>query len=112
MLRGERNEKLFKITLIICCVLTLLSFDKKVEAAEYPSKPINFIAPLEAGSSGEILARLLVQKASAFLGNPIIVLNKPGAGSSIGYREIYAAKPDGYTIGMSTVTIVTNKLQA
>jgi tripartite-type tricarboxylate transporter receptor subunit TctC len=40
-----------------------------------------------------------------------VVVNKPGAGSTIGYYQIHDAKPDGYTIGMGTVTLVTNKLQ-
>jgi tripartite-type tricarboxylate transporter receptor subunit TctC len=45
------------------------------------------------------------------LGQPILVVNKPGGGSSIGYRELYAARPDGYTIGWGSATIITNKVQ-
>jgi tripartite-type tricarboxylate transporter receptor subunit TctC len=80
-------------------------------AANYPLKPITFIVPIEAGSDGDLLARPLVEKAAAILGKPIIVENKPGAGNSIGCREIHNAKPDGYTIGMTPITIITNKLQ-
>jgi len=83
-----------------------------IQAAEqYPVKPITFIVPLEAGSDGDVLARPIVQKVSAMLGQPIMVVNKPGAGSSIGYREVHAAKPDGYTMGSAYATIVTNKMQ-
>ena len=103
------------------CNITLLIFfllwetnlmDPCAQAAErYPLKPINFIVPIEAGSDGDLAARPLVEKASGALGQPVVVINKPGAGSTIGYYQIHDAKPDGYTIGMGTVTLVTNKLQ-
>ena len=79
-------------------------------ADAYPVKPISYIVPSEAGSDQDVLARPLAQKMSEVLGQPIIVINKPGAGSSIGFREIYAAKPDGYTIGVAASPIIINKL--
>jgi tripartite-type tricarboxylate transporter receptor subunit TctC len=86
--------------------------DNRASAAEsFPVKPITFIIPLEAGSDGDILARPLCQKVSAILGQPVLIVNKPGAGSSIGYREIHSAKPDGYTIGYGMATLLTNKMQ-
>ena len=96
----------------IVFLFALPLFSQEVRAADiYPSKPITFIVPIEAGSDGDILARPFVQKASAILGKSIVVVNKPGAGSVLGYRELQDAKPDGYTIGMGTITIVTNRLQ-
>ncbi len=80
-------------------------------ADQYPSKPITFIVPVEPGADGDVMARFLCQKASATIGKPIVVVNKPGAGSSIAYRELYNSKPDGYTIGMFMSTIFLNKLQ-
>jgi len=81
-------------------------------AAEvYPSKPVQFIIPVEAGSDGDVLARPFLHKVSDMLGKPVLVLNKPGAGSSIGYRQVHDAKPDGYTIGWGAATVATNKLQ-
>jgi tripartite-type tricarboxylate transporter receptor subunit TctC len=79
-------------------------------AEQYPVKPINFIIPNEAGADADVLARPLVQRVSTILGKPIVVVNKPGAGSSIGFREVYGSKPDGYTIGMGHATIIINKL--
>ena len=80
-------------------------------AAEvYPSKPINFIVPNEAGADADVLARPLVQRVSAILGKPVVIVNKPGGGSSIGMREVHDARPDGYTIGMAHATILINKL--
>jgi len=93
-------------------IVSMAKWENGVQAAEgYPSKPIFFIIPNEAGASADLLARPLVKKASDLLGQPIMVVNKPGGGSSIGYRELYGSKPDGYTIGQASGTIVTNKLQ-
>jgi tripartite-type tricarboxylate transporter receptor subunit TctC len=78
---------------------------------KYPSRPINFIMAVEAGSDGDVLARPLMERVSRIIGQPITIINRPGAGSSIGYREIHQAKPDGYTLGWASATIITNKLQ-
>ncbi|OGA45639.1 MAG: hypothetical protein A3F74_11475 [Betaproteobacteria bacterium RIFCSPLOWO2_12_FULL_62_58] len=83
-----------------------------VQAAEkYPVKPIVFIVAVEAGGDGDVLVRPIMQRVSQMLGQPIVIVNKPGGGSSIGYRELHGAKPDGYTLGWGSATIITNKLQ-
>ena len=103
--------KLFSI-LVVASILTGLCGSHPAGAAEkFPSRPVNYIVPLEAGAGGDIGARAIVGHAAAALGQPVIVVNKPGAGSTIGYREIHASKPNGYTIGLGTATLVTNKLQ-
>ena len=79
--------------------------------ANYPVKPITFIIATEAGGDGDVICRPLVQGVSKILRQPIVVVNKPGGGSTIGYRELHDSKPDGYTIGWGSVTIITNKLQ-
>ena len=92
-------------------LLGLSSLGNGIQAAEqYPVKPINFIIPNEAGADADVLARPLAQKVSTILGKPLVIVNKPGAGSSIGFREVYGSKPDGYTIGMGHATIIINKL--
>ncbi len=80
-------------------------------ASAYPVKPISFIVPMGPGSDLELTVRPLLQKASDILGKPVVIVNKEGAAHSIGYREIHAAKPDGYTIGGVLATIITNKMQ-
>ena len=80
-------------------------------ADKYPVKPVEFIVPLEAGADGDIITRPVTQKVSQLLGQPVVIVNKPGAGSSIGYREVLRAKPDGYTLGWGSATLISNKLQ-
>ncbi|MCX5908826.1 MAG: tripartite tricarboxylate transporter substrate-binding protein, partial [Deltaproteobacteria bacterium] len=77
---------------------------------DYPLKPITLVVAYEAGSSADILVRPLAEKASVKLGVPIAVVNKPGAGGAIGAKEIFDAKPDGYTIGSYNGAVI-NKLQ-
>jgi len=105
-------RRLLVAILSISLLLSIFGLSNQTRAAgQYPEKPITFIVPIEAGSVGDTRSRLLCKKASPVLGQQIVVVNKPGAGSTIGYLELRGAKPDGYTIGMGTVTIVTNKLQ-
>lgn len=100
------------VVLKMVLLLSIVVLRNETQAADqYPDKPITFIVPIEAGSDGDILTRPLVQKAAAGLGRSMVVVNKPGGGSTIGYMELLRSKPDGYTIGMSTITIITNKLQ-
>lgn len=98
---------------VVVVSMFLLGFSgSRAEAAEkYPVKPVICIVPNEAGGDADTLARPLMQRVSKILGQPVVIVNKPGAASSLGYREHYAAKPDGYTIGTATATIITNKLQ-
>jgi tripartite-type tricarboxylate transporter receptor subunit TctC len=58
----------------------------RIAAAEYPGRPINCIIPVERGRCGYIIE--ILGKGFSFLGKPIIVVNKPGAGQTIGYREL------------------------
>lgn len=69
-----------------------------VQAAEYPVKPIRFIAPNLPGGPTDILARLIGQKLSENLGQPVVVENRAGAGGNIGTEVAAKAPPDGYTL--------------
>jgi len=65
---------------------------------EWPTRAITFVIPGAAGGSTDIPARMLAQKLSERLGQPVIVDNKPGAGGSLGSSLAARAQPDGYTV--------------
>lgn len=94
----------------LCLFLGSVMTGSAVHAAgPYPDKPIRLIVPNEAGADADVLIRKLAERVAAILEKPIIIVNKPGGGSSIGMREVHDSKPDGYTIGMSHATILINK---
>ena len=61
-------------------------------------KPIRLVVPFPAGSGSDSLARMLAMKVTQRTGAPVIVDNKPGAGTMIGAQEVARANPDGYTL--------------
>jgi len=67
-------------------------------AQNYPDKPIKMIVPFPPGGPIDTMARLTGQDMTARLGQQVIVENRPGAGSTIGYKAAAAAEPDGYTL--------------
>ncbi len=73
-------------------------------AQDYPARPITIIVPYVSGGTTEISARLLGQRLEARLGKPVLVENKPGAGTVIGTTAVARAAPDGYTLLMATPT--------
>ena len=64
----------------------------------YPSRPVRIVAPLAAGGTGDILARLVAQWLSERLGQPFVVENRPGAGTNVGTEVVVRAPADGYTL--------------
>lgn len=64
----------------------------------FPERPIKLVVPNVAGGGADAIARQVARKASEILGKPIVVDNRPGAGSTIGADEASRAAPDGYTI--------------
>jgi tripartite-type tricarboxylate transporter receptor subunit TctC len=69
-------------------------------AADYPTRNINLIVPFPPGGGVDTVGRVIAQKLTDALGQQVLVLNKPGAGSVIGVRDAAKATPDGYTILM------------
>jgi tripartite-type tricarboxylate transporter receptor subunit TctC len=71
---------------------------------KWPTKPITYVVPFPAGGTTDTLARIIGQKLSVALGQPVIVDNKPGAGGNIGSGSVARAAPDGYTILGGTIS--------
>jgi tripartite-type tricarboxylate transporter receptor subunit TctC len=78
---------------------TLALIAAPVMAQQYPTRPINLIVSFPAGGSTDIGARVVAGIAEKMIGQPIVVVNKGGAGGQVGWTELARAKPDGYTIG-------------
>ncbi|MGK9168248.1 tripartite tricarboxylate transporter substrate binding protein [Inquilinus limosus] len=73
-------------------------------AASYPNRPVTIIVPFAPGGNTDLFGRLLADEMSKTFGQPFVVENKPGAGGAIGAELVAKAEPDGYTLGMATVS--------
>jgi len=79
--------------------VTLMLLGSALCAEKFPDRPITLIINYGAGGSTDVAARLFATAAEKKLGVPIVIVNKPGAGGTLGPTEISRAKADGYTIG-------------
>jgi tripartite-type tricarboxylate transporter receptor subunit TctC len=79
-------------------------------AQSYPARPITMIAPFPAGSATDTVARLVGEKMSAKLGQPIVVENVGGAGGTIAASRLSRAAPDGYTVMIHTTIALSAAL--
>jgi tripartite-type tricarboxylate transporter receptor subunit TctC len=87
----------FFLSLVLSALVTSAS------AADYPSRPIRLIVPFAAGGGNDTVARLVSQRLSVGLGQPLVVDNRPGAGGVVGAELAARATPDGYTLFLGGV---------
>jgi tripartite-type tricarboxylate transporter receptor subunit TctC len=76
----------------------------------WPTKPIRLVVPFTAGGANDLLARAAAEGASKALGQPIIVENKPGGGTSVGADFVARSAPDGYTLLVSAAGVISNSM--
>jgi len=90
-----------KVMLAISIIALVISFNG--QAQSYPNQPIRLVIPFAAGGPSDVLARGFSQKLGESLGQPIIIDNKPGAGTNLAAEFVAKSKADGYTIFLMMV---------
>jgi tripartite-type tricarboxylate transporter receptor subunit TctC len=98
------GKLLFSLQLISACAM-LLALGANVQAQGYPTKPIRIVVPFPAGGGTDSMTRSLGEGLSKDLGQPVIVDNKPGAGTVIGNEAVARSAPDGHTLLLSTSAV-------
>ena len=89
--------------------LAALSLGAPSSAQDYPTKPIKIIVPFAAGGPADVYARFLGVRLQEALGQPVVVDDRPGAGSIIGTDAVAKSAPDGYTLLMMSNTHTVNE---
>ena len=79
-------------------VAALPAVSRFARAQSYPARPVRIIVPIAAGGGTDIVARLISQWLSERLGQPVVIENRPGAGTNIGTEVVVRAPADGYTL--------------
>lgn len=89
--------------MLLSLALPLAMAAGPVLAQDYPTKPVTVVVPFAAGTSTDLVARVLGDAMADDLGQPFVYENRPGAGGSLGTVEVVNANADGYTLSMATV---------
>ena len=83
--------------------LALLPLAALAQSTDYPTRPMKLIVPVPPGGAADAMARMIGEHLQAKWGQPVVIENKPGAGSSLGMDAVAKAAPDGYTIGLGNI---------
>src|SRR3954454_7109020 len=100
-----RSGGLLVTRLLVALFAAAMSSSVASAQSAWPTeRPIRLIVPFQAGSSSDIIGRIVSQKLSERLGQQIIVDNRVGASATLGTEAVARSQPDGYTIGLANTT--------
>ncbi|MHB0869578.1 MAG: tripartite tricarboxylate transporter substrate binding protein [Chloroflexota bacterium] len=107
---GKSRSRSVIVLLVLASLAASLLVGCQGGSKPYPSKEISIIVPFGPGGTSDLTGRFVADALSKELGQPVVVVNREGAGSAVGLQELASAKADGYTIGLATSSLVTNKI--
>lgn len=93
LLWSKRTVLQMSVGLVLACA------SLGAASADYPERSVQMVVSVQAGGSTDTAARLIAEQLTQRLGQPFLVVNKPGAATRIGTEYVMSAKPDGYTLG-------------
>ena len=85
----------------LLCLIGIVAWPGVLAAQEFPNRPIKFIVPFPAGGPADTISRIVTEKMSSILGQPIVVEARAGAGGMIGIASVAKSDPNGYTIAIA-----------
>ena len=101
----HKNSKLSRSILLKAGVIGVAAtFAFATQAvAEYPTKPITIVAPYGAGGASDLASRTMASVLPSYIGQPVLVVNRTGAGGVTGSTFVNKSKPDGYTLLLARI---------
>jgi tripartite-type tricarboxylate transporter receptor subunit TctC len=93
---------------LLLALVVIATAMSSARARDYPARPVEMIVPFAAGGGSELLARLLADGLAKRLGQPFVVVNRPGANTNLGTFSVVRAKADGYTLLIASVGLAAN----
>ena len=102
------GHEMRQFRLALVALVGVLCFAAPALSQSYPTRPIRVIVPFGAGGGTDNLARIIEPLVTKALGQPLVIENRPGGGSSIGMDQVAKAAPDGYTLVMTDTSIAVN----
>ncbi len=103
------KKRLFTLsTLALLAAAAFGSAPVYAQTADYPNKVIKIIVPFTAGSATDIMARIVGERLTASMGQPVVIENRPGAGGTLGATQVAKSEPDGYTLLVVSTGHVVN----
>ena len=94
--------------LLLSLALAIAASTGAAQAQTWPQRPVKLVVPYAPGGSADIVARLITEEWAKKLGGVVVVDNRAGAGGNLGVDVVAKASPDGYTIGLQTVSLAIN----
>jgi tripartite-type tricarboxylate transporter receptor subunit TctC len=95
----------------LCAIVAACAFVAPAAAQTYPNKPVKLVVGFAPGGPADVMARLIGQRMTAILGQPVVIDNRAGAGGTIGARAVAESEPDGHTLLLgNTSTLVISPL--
>lgn len=95
-------KNIYSLSAIALSLVTIMT--PAIASDKFPSKPITIVVPFAPGGTTDIIARVISDPLSKELGQPVIVENKAGAGGAVGAADTARSKPDGYSLGIATLS--------
>src|SRR6476620_4893736 len=92
------------LTALLFATVVAIPGQANAQAAGYPNKPVTIVVPFTAGGNTDAFARMVGDDLDKAGGQRVLVENRPGAGGNLGAAHVARATPDGYTLGMGTVS--------
>ena len=102
-----KRQQFVRSLLAIACAGALMHA-LPAAAQKYPDRPVRIIVPFAVGGPADVFARFIAQRLPDQVGGTFVVENRPGAGAVIGTDQVAKSTPDGYTLGVATVSTVAS----